>query len=116
MQETEEMWVQCLGGNPLQYPCLENPGTEEPGGLQSTGLQRIGHDWSNSARMYACIYSVLVTRSCSHICVQSINLLSTLRDESGLIHEPDRNGKEYDSLKKNKIYYSTPVAGFVLML
>ena len=34
MQETQEMWVQSLGsedplerghGNPLQYPCLENP-------------------------------------------------------------------------------------------
>ena len=26
-------------GNPLQYPCLENPMDEEPGGLQSIGLQ-----------------------------------------------------------------------------
>ena len=25
--------------NPLQYSCLENPGTEEPGGLQSMGSQ-----------------------------------------------------------------------------
>ena len=24
--------------NPLQYSCLENPGTEETGGLQFTGL------------------------------------------------------------------------------
>ena len=31
-------------GNPLQYPCLENPWTEEPGRLQSMGLQRVGHD------------------------------------------------------------------------
>ena len=31
-------------GNPLQYPCLENPWTEEPGRLQSTGLQRDGHN------------------------------------------------------------------------
>ena len=32
-------------GNPLQYPCLENPmDREEPGGLQSTGLQRIIYD------------------------------------------------------------------------
>ena len=31
-------------GNPLQYPCLENPMDEEPGGLQSTGSQRVGHD------------------------------------------------------------------------
>ena len=28
-------------GNPLQYSCLENPGTEEPGQLQSIGLQRV---------------------------------------------------------------------------
>ena len=25
-------------GNPLQYSCLENPGTEETGGLQFIGL------------------------------------------------------------------------------
>ena len=31
-------------GNPLQYPCLDNPWTEEPGGLQSMGSQRVGHD------------------------------------------------------------------------
>ena len=31
-------------GNPLQYPCLENPRTQEPGGLQSKGLQRVRHD------------------------------------------------------------------------
>ena len=50
MQET---FVLSLGGedplekregNPLQYPCLENPMTEEPGGLQSMGSQRVGHD------------------------------------------------------------------------
>ena len=26
-------------GNPLQYPCLENPMDKEPGGLQSMGSQ-----------------------------------------------------------------------------
>ena len=31
-------------GNPLQYSCLENPGTEEPGGLPSMGSHRDGHD------------------------------------------------------------------------
>ena len=31
-------------GDPLQFPCLENPMTEEPGGLQSMGLQRVGHN------------------------------------------------------------------------
>ena len=27
-------------GNPLQYPCLENPVDEEPGRLQSTGVTK----------------------------------------------------------------------------
>ena len=35
-------------GNPLQYPCLENPRTEKPGRLQSMGSQRVGHDWATS--------------------------------------------------------------------
>ena len=30
-------------GNPLQYPCLQNP-IEEPGGLQFIGSQRVGYD------------------------------------------------------------------------
>ena len=34
-------------GNPLQYPCLENPMEREPGGLQSTGSQRVRHNWSD---------------------------------------------------------------------
>ena len=29
------------------------PWTEEPGGLQSRGLQRVRHNWSDSARMYS---------------------------------------------------------------
>ena len=33
-----------LNGNPLQYSCLENPGTEKPGRLYSMG-PRVGHDW-----------------------------------------------------------------------
>ena len=31
-------------------PAWRIPWTEEPGRLQSTELQRVGHDWSNSAR------------------------------------------------------------------
>ena len=31
-------------GNPLQYPCLENPMEEEPGGSQSMGSQRVTHN------------------------------------------------------------------------
>ena len=37
----------CIGdgnSNPLQYSCLENPGTMEPGGLLSMGLHRVGHN------------------------------------------------------------------------
>ena len=30
--------------NPLQFSCLENPGTEEPGRVQSMGSQRGRHD------------------------------------------------------------------------
>ena len=37
-------------GNPLPYPCLENPWTEKPDGLQSMGSQRVGHDGSNLAQ------------------------------------------------------------------
>ena len=33
-------------GNPLQHPCLENPGTEEAGRLQSLGSPRVGHHWA----------------------------------------------------------------------
>ena len=39
-------------GNPLQYSCLEIPQTEVPGRLQCIGLHRVGHDWSDLARMY----------------------------------------------------------------
>ena len=38
-----------FNGNPLQYSCLENPGTDEPGGLPFTGSHRIGYDWSDLA-------------------------------------------------------------------
>ena len=32
-------------GDPLQYPCLENPhGLRNPGGLQSMRLKRVRHD------------------------------------------------------------------------
>ena len=31
-------------GNPLQYPCLENPRDGEPGGLPSMGSHRVGYD------------------------------------------------------------------------
>ena len=31
-------------GNPLQYPCLENPHGEQPGGLPFMGLQSVRHN------------------------------------------------------------------------
>ena len=31
-------------GNPLQYPCLQNPTDRGTWGLQSMGSQRVGHD------------------------------------------------------------------------
>ena len=34
----------CIGGNPLQCSCLENPRDGEPGGLPSLGSHRVGHD------------------------------------------------------------------------
>ena len=38
-------------GNPIQYSCLENPMDEDSCRLQSMALQRVRHDWSNSARI-----------------------------------------------------------------
>ena len=54
MQETQETWVQSLGGeDPLEEDMAphssilawEIPWTEQPGGLRSLGSQRVGHDW-----------------------------------------------------------------------
>ena len=39
-------------GNPLQILAWRIPWTEEPGGLQYTGSQRVGHNWSNLARVH----------------------------------------------------------------
>ena len=38
------------------------PWTEEPGGLQSRGSQRIGHSWSNLARVHAYLELVIEWR------------------------------------------------------
>ena len=59
MQETSGMPVQSLRReDPLEEGMATHssilawrtPWTEEPGGLQSLGLQRVGHDWSNTAQ------------------------------------------------------------------
>ena len=53
MQETQEAWVQSLGGEePLEEEMASHssilawkiPWTEEPGRLQSIGSQRVGQD------------------------------------------------------------------------
>ena len=50
----------CIGegnGNPLQYSCLEMPGTEEPGGLPSTGSHTVGHVGSDLGAAAASEYA-----------------------------------------------------------
>ena len=46
-------WRRAWQPTPLFLPG-ESPWTEGPGGLQSMGSQRVGHDWSDWACMYAC--------------------------------------------------------------
>ena len=71
------MWVQSLGQeDPLEEDMATHssiiawkiPWTEEPGGLQSMGLQRVGHDWSNSAA--ACLFSYGLPGSDGKVCLQ----------------------------------------------
>ena len=61
MQEMQETQLPSLGWeDPLEEGMVthssilawEIPWAEEPGGLQSMGSQRVGHDWSNWARMH----------------------------------------------------------------
>ena len=56
------MWVQSLGredsleestATRSSIPAWRIPWTEEPGGLQSMGWQRVGHDYSDTARTHA---------------------------------------------------------------
>ena len=62
MQETQETQVWILGQeDPLEDGIATHssilaqriPWTEEPGGLQSVGSQRVGHEWSDWAHVYA---------------------------------------------------------------
>ena len=55
MQETQETWVQSLGGeDPLEEEMATHssilawkiPWTEELSGLQSMGSQRVEHNWA----------------------------------------------------------------------
>ena len=55
-------------GNPLQYPCLENPRDREPGGLPYMGSHRVGHNWSDFAAA-AAAYSVTVFIVAINLCI-----------------------------------------------
>ena len=44
-------------GNPLKYTCLENP-MDRGAGQESMGLQRVRHDWSDSARKNTFIHHI----------------------------------------------------------
>ena len=58
---------------------LEGLVTERPGGLQSIGLQRVGHDWSDLARVHA------------HIChVVGATVFYVLQESED--HHPDSRG------------------------
>ena len=61
MQETWETWVRLLGqedsleegvATHSSIPAWRISWTEKPGGLQSVGLQRLGHNWRDSALYY----------------------------------------------------------------
>ena len=47
------------------------PWTEEPGELQSMGLQRVGHNWNDSACMHVCVYVCIYIYVCiyMYICI-----------------------------------------------
>ena len=64
LQETQETWVQFLGGEEALEEGMAThssilawgiPWTEEPGGLQSMGSQRVRHDWqlNNNGKFYS---------------------------------------------------------------
>ena len=49
-------------GNPLQYSCLENPGTEDPGGLQSRDHKEL--DTTERVSMYTRGFSTPSPEGC----------------------------------------------------
>ena len=68
MQETQETWVQSLGGeDPLEEGMATHFSvlawriamTEKPGGLQSLGSERVIHDSSDLAHTHVSFYVVL---------------------------------------------------------
>ena len=71
MQETQEVWIQTLGGDPLEKEMAPHssvlawriPWTEEPGGLQSMGSHRVGHDWAGSTGHRAAVLAAALFTS-----------------------------------------------------
>jgi len=79
MRETEERWVQSLGGkDPLEEGMVTHsnilawsiPWTEEPGGLQSMGSQRVRHDRNDLAptQKYPALRKIKFNKNESHLC------------------------------------------------
>ena len=79
MRETEERWVQSLGGKePLEEGMVTHsnilawsiPWTEEPGGLQSMGSQRVRHDRNDLAptQKYPALRKIKLNKNESHLC------------------------------------------------
>ena len=75
-QETQETWVQSLGGeDPLQEEMETHSSilaweflcTEEPGGLQSTGSQRVEHD-----RVQRYTLCASIRKMCSKVTASSL--------------------------------------------
>ena len=66
-------------GNPLQCSCLENPMDRGAWGPQSMGSQRVGHAWSNWARVhvaFSALYLQLGCWFCPGIILASRNTLT----------------------------------------
>ena len=70
IQKPQETWVWSLGGeDPLEegmatYSSILASGIPTDGGpgwLESIGPQRVGHDWSNLARMHSLLYGPVLT-------------------------------------------------------
>ena len=96
MQETQEMWVQSLGGeDPLVKEMATHssilawkiPWTEEPGGLQSMGSQRVGYDWvtkHNTFSAFTIFKIVNIKKHCKLI--YNIVLISGVQQSSSISH------------------------------
>ena len=67
-------------GNPLQYPCLENP--MDGGAYGCMGLQRVGHDWATSLHFCHITFTFILWR----IVVQGVKF--TRKEEWPIKSEP----------------------------